>query len=149
MTFSVSDAFVYLATAVYHYNASFVKFITCRVFPEKINPITRGEPRMEKLFCVIWLYQLAQEKKKKSEKCFPQRSSVIHAADHFTSPFLPDTQLTSGLRHPSGDHYKLGVVTCTLQSPHLCLFLQSPCTVYRTSTSSTTMEKKKKKPASP
>lgn len=47
-----------------------------------------------------------------------------------TSLLSCDTQLTSGMKHPSGDHYKLEVMTYTLQSPHLCLFLQWPCAVY-------------------
>lgn len=52
-----------------------------------------------------------------------------------------DTHLTSGSQHPSGDHYKLEVTTCTLQSPHLCLFLQSPCAVYIPFTSPHTEKK--------
>lgn len=66
MTFSVSNAFVYLPplsiiTTLLLLNTS------PAVSPEKINLITRGKPQMEKL-CVIWLYQLARGKKEREKK---------------------------------------------------------------------------------
>lgn len=59
------------------------------------------------------------------------------------APISSDTHLTSRSQHPSGDHYKLEVTTCTLQSLHLCVFLQSPCAVHIPFTSPL-LEKKKK-----
>lgn len=67
----------------------------------------------------------------------PNRPCMM--AHHFTSfssfPLSSDTRLTSGSQHPSGDHYKFEVTTCTLQSLHRCFFLQQPGTAERSSTS--------------
>lgn len=45
----------------------------------------------------------------------------LKSTSRCTSTLSSATRMTSAAKHPSGEHYKLEVMACTLQSPHLCL----------------------------